>query len=115
MSNIMLVSIHAPRVGSDVYNRNDAASGTEFQSTPPVWGATRFAQNLNLNPTVSIHAPRVGSDGGDDHRPVAAPGFNPRPPCGERPPSPISPPPPARFNPRPPCGERPGIVAAAAG
>ena len=62
-TNLCHISIHAPRAGSDnmfslSYNRT-----REFQSTPPVRGAT-------------------GS-----RRPAAPPSsnFNPRPPCGERP------------------------------
>ena len=35
----------------------------QFQSTLPVWGATRhYWVNLALNLNISIHAPRVGSD-----------------------------------------------------
>jgi len=33
-----------------------------FQSTPPVWGATRIMYGRRFLPIVSIHAPRVGSD-----------------------------------------------------
>ena len=34
----------------------------EFQSTPPVWGATRHTQELVVGVEISIHAPRVGGD-----------------------------------------------------
>ena len=62
-----------------------AASYRRFQSTLPVWGATRrYAANCNHS-GISIHAPRVGSD----HNMVAIhmvdDNFNPRSPCGERP------------------------------
>ena len=79
------ISIHAPRVGSDVIlasiftkfflfqstlpvwgatfitcfcQQNTA----RFQSTLPVWGATRLGKKLYNPMTISIHAPRVGSD-----------------------------------------------------
>ena len=55
-----------------------------FQSTLPVWGATRICVSLTCPEPISIHAPRVGSDfippphrGGIFY-------FNPRSPCGER-------------------------------
>ena len=37
--------------------------GIEFQSTPPVWGATRTLKIRVEQCEISIHAPRVGSDG----------------------------------------------------
>ena len=70
------ISIHAPRVGSDLRTFNprspcgerleDYISGVKraiFQSTLPVWGAT--IRSRNISPAaflISIHAPRVGSD-----------------------------------------------------
>ena len=60
------ISIHAPRVGSDLV-RNQA---------------------LNLD-GISIHAPRVGSDGGNPRRQEGGHDFNPRSPRGERPKSPL--------------------------
>ena len=79
------ISIHAPRVGSDVSLSSLLRPEDGFQSTLPVWGATRkdlmclflflrfqstlpvwgatpaamFFRNLK---GISIHAPRVGSD-----------------------------------------------------
>ena len=55
-----LISIHAPRVGSDSSPLPGAPELGEFQSTLPVWGATRSP----------------GSQ--------CAANFNPRSPCGER-------------------------------
>ena len=55
------ISIHAPRVGSDV------ADGT--------------VKRIVL---ISIHAPRVGSDGGVQCHQHFRTHFNPRSPCGER-------------------------------
>ena len=34
----------------------------KFQSTLPVWGATKWSVNAVTAVTISIHAPRVGSD-----------------------------------------------------
>ena len=79
------ISIHAPRVGSDinvrpteeycssfqstlpVWGATKASSGLagyswRFQSTLPVWGATGHQQRVRRPPRISIHAPRVGSD-----------------------------------------------------
>ena len=56
------ISIHAPRVGSDVQAISQFGELYEFQSTLPVWGATHVAE-LPIEPVdISIHAPRVGSD-----------------------------------------------------
>ena len=107
---LTMISIHAPRVGSDPDDQFDLYTGC-----------------------ISIHAPRVGSDRVGlftSHLPLY---FNPRSPCGERQPkadpapvaTPISIHAPRvgsdrkeawnnfistrNFNPRSPCGERPAI------
>ena len=80
------ISIHAPRVGCDWFAQFRAIAGGLFQSTHPVWGATRKPD----------HHGRQGTN------------FNPRTPCGVRPWTcagnyrPRS-----YFNPRTPCGVRP--------
>ena len=58
-----LISIHAPRMGSDVSTRTMERMREEFQSTLPGWGATglAFAPRLQYA-DISIHAPRMGSD-----------------------------------------------------
>ena len=57
-----VISIHAPRVGSDRIFWNSETRFTRFQSTLPVWGATQYpGGDLGRHP-ISIHAPRVGSD-----------------------------------------------------
>ena len=56
------ISIHAPRVGSDWTMRWRLSSRVEFQSTLPVWGATWT----------------------DVETPMSPGNFNPRSPCGER-------------------------------
>ena len=60
-----VISIHAPRVGSDSTESDRTCSTSPFQSTLPVWGATGLLR----------------------HTPALAQNFNPRSPCGERPPA----------------------------
>ena len=101
-----VISIHAPRVGSDPSPRSAWAGETRFQSTLPVWGATKattpeakllaFQSTLPVwgatlstrrsyeNQTISIHAPRVGSDPAITGTGTSPLYFNPRSPCGER-------------------------------
>ena len=103
--------------------------GGIFQSTLPVWGATRGGTRPGcsvgyFNPrspcgerpggapgpvvpsAISIHAPRVGSDL-DGRGPAWQTGdFNPRSPCGERRHGGGCLGSPGHFNPRSPCGER---------
>ena len=79
------ISIHAPRVGSDLYREAKEILTNIFQSTLPVWGATAVHHRRQPYRPISIHAPRVGSDfllssvASQWH-----PYFNPRSPCGER-------------------------------
>ena len=86
------ISIHAPRMGSDLSDDYDPTHGRfEFQSTLPGWGATTAHRNVTrtasyFNPRspdgerrnaairsaqvrqISIHAPRMGSDTNVDTR-----------------------------------------------
>ena len=85
------ISIHAPRVGSDINNFHVRCGTNAFQSTLPVWGATRQWENEHEAEQYD---------------------FNPRSPCGERLLC-------AKdkiilmyFNPRSPCGERPAANVA---
>ena len=100
------ISIHAPRVGGDSVRHftlpgfhyfnprppcggrqtslNNSSRCVEFQSTPPVWGATCKVSGVLIIIAISIHAPRVGGDfllTGHDNWFCY---FNPRPPCGGR-------------------------------
>ena len=59
---------------------------TEFQSTRPVRGATVFNGFRDLHRVVSIHAPRAGRDLCSALPPPDTSCFNPRAPCGARPP-----------------------------
>ena len=127
------ISIHAPRVGSDAVVALVRGAYLRFQSTLPVWGATRSSGSLTRRPmrfqstlpvwgatrrpgrssrgaggfqstlpvwgatrqgadkmpacVISIHAPRVGSDDRIRWPPPQPTYFNPRSPCGERPPA----------------------------
>ena len=78
-----------------------------FQSTPPVWGATRLnpltEQALGFQSTPPVWgATREIRELQQRHQ-----YFNPRPPCGGRRPCLTSKSRPKRnFNPRPPCGGR---------
>ncbi len=58
------ISIHAPRVGGDHYARMGLDMMQKFQSTPPVWGATHLRCHGHAIFDISIHAPRVGGDRG---------------------------------------------------
>ena len=61
--NISLdISIHAPRVGGDSQLMGLSPDALRFQSTPPVWGATRRVRHEVAPEAISIHAPRVGGD-----------------------------------------------------
>ena len=79
-----LISIHAPREGSDPQRTrschprpyfnprsprgerldfvDELISPRQFQSTLPARGATQAVQNKHGKPEISIHAPREGSD-----------------------------------------------------
>ena len=60
----LIISIHAPRVGSDGMAMRVHRRFGEFQSTLPVWGATMIVAVSVYVIYISIHAPRVGSDCG---------------------------------------------------
>ena len=103
----VLISIHAPREGSDhpfltntetpkhfnprsprgerLVNWNLLNKNFEFQSTLPARGATRRGQPRALPKNISIHAPREGSDASSACVIFFCVHFNPRSPRGERP------------------------------
>ena len=59
-----IISIHAPREGSDRHSHDIGHSHSIFQSTLPVRGATLLPVLGLIRRGISIHAPREGSDGG---------------------------------------------------
>ena len=56
------ISIHAPRAGSDFSNPKIKSLAPLFQSTLPVRGATAEQELNHAMNNISIHAPRAGSD-----------------------------------------------------
>ena len=61
------ISIHAPREGGDGQIPLQTQHEIQFQSTPPVRGATTHHGLIHCVRRISIHAPR---EGGDDRVPV---------------------------------------------
>ena len=57
----------------------------QFQSTRPVWGATRKDAAYWFKQRISIHTPRVWRDRGVLCSPIRLWNFNPHAPCGARP------------------------------
>ena len=57
-----IISIHAPRMGSDERCPCRTRHPATFQSTLPGWGATRHRKTQAALAKISIHAPRMGSD-----------------------------------------------------
>ena len=123
-----IISIHAPRVGSDYrksitlywstdfnprspcgerhrQDRNEQSTGS-FQSTLPVWGATSLFLLLHtLDPDFNPRSP-CGERRSPDNAPDTWRDFNPRSPCGERQVNGVTLLGNFDFNPRSPCGER---------
>ena len=124
----IVISIHAPRGGSDCLSLKKIWVLFIFQSPLPVGGATAFWQRSerrqDFNPrspwgerrrrcpaawppaAISIHAPRGGSDSPSAAGNVKGRYFNPRSPWGERPLDESLSPQNINFNPRSPWGER---------
>ena len=102
------ISIHAPRVGSDIPRGAPTKVCRHFNPRSPCGERRLPPRYSGCCKRISIHAPRVGSDVFCSQSPGLVPlDFNPRSPCGER----------LRvalalvflianFNPRSPCGER---------
>ena len=79
-----VISIHAPRGGSDYPRYPRFQPPGRFQSTLPVGGATLKGFAVLNSDLISIHAPRGGSDRSPVSRCSRSPDFNPRSPWGER-------------------------------
>ena len=77
-----------------------------FQSTRPMRGATSFTSFYLTSRSISIHAPHAGRDFLHSRWFRRQPHFNPRAPCGARPPSGWFNYSIVHFNPRAPCGAR---------
>ena len=80
-----VISIHAPREGSD----DDAAKRyhlpVDISIHAPREGSDRFGRFSLLTGIISIHAPREGSDATAEKVSTSADNFYPRSPRGERP------------------------------
>ena len=107
----IVISIHAPRVGSDGTPCASFALAVISIHAPRVGSDYRKALESANSENISIHAPRVGSDPRTGIRLAFHRYFNPRSPCGERLVKMYSTAYHSHFNPRSPCGERrPGIM-----
>ena len=105
------ISIHAPRMGSDRIASLEIIISSLFQSTLPVWGATRCEwSSSSLNRNFNPRSPYGERPAARQVLHMAGTYFNPRSLYGER-----------RglggvflritnFNPRSPYGERPGSL-----
>ena len=78
------ISIHAPRVGSDTGHRRAERRGVYFYPRSPRGERPCDIDPDVLNNMISIHAPRVGSDRRTQHRDPGPIYFYPRSPRGER-------------------------------
>ena len=105
------ISIHAPLAGCDAKNAADEIVVTLFQSTHPLRGATTRHLLVSFQNYISIHAPLAGCDPGGYRAERLEPHFNPRTPCGVRPPFILPVHFSSHFNPRTPCGVRPTFRA----
>ena len=82
---ILVVSIHAPRMGSDNI-KTGLLGWDEVSIHAPRMGSDMATTLVAVRvPNVSIHAPRVGSDRTMPGKQLGFARFNPRSPCGERP------------------------------
>ena len=84
------ISIHAPRAGSDSPLVSSSCDGSEFQSTLPVRGATTRPSQPRTLFTFQSTLPVRGATPMFPVFPHVF-DFNPRSPCGERPPACASP------------------------
>ena len=81
-----MISIHAPRVGSDFQFFEVILWQLLFQSTLPVWGATG-SDIYVVRKLVKFQStlPVWGATRDVVFMDTVSPDFNPRSPCGERP------------------------------
>ena len=80
----VLISIHAPRTGSDLLRRQPFGC-LLISIHAPRTGSDNAEDNADAPSAISIHAPRTGSDRSTASCPSACTNFNPRSPHGERP------------------------------
>ena len=78
------ISIHAPRVGRDTRRVMTSCSAARFQSTRPVWGATRGWKKQYNGAKFQSTRPVWGATAPTGSPAERSPNFNPRAPCGAR-------------------------------
>ena len=81
----IIISIHAPRVGSDGTIKTMKSALVYFNPRSPCGERPMQSREKTKEICISIHAPRVGSDAGYWPQLCGRCYFNPRSPCGERP------------------------------
>ena len=82
--DLIFISIHAPRAGSDENCINAGWDWSRFQSTLPVRGATWRTSFFSRSETFQSTLPVRGATYGCRRRRNTKNNFNPRSPCGER-------------------------------
>ena len=58
----LVISIHTPLAGSDIFGRRWTRPASTFQSTLPLRGATNLPPYIDERYLISIHTPLAGSD-----------------------------------------------------
>ncbi len=86
---IVVISIHAPRVGRD-QRAADSRKPRHISIHAPRVGRDGAGEQFRRGAGISIHAPRVGRDGAVAPPVLSLEDFNPRAPCGARPSSPCT-------------------------
>ena len=81
----VIISIHAPRVGSDPARYSSQRHRCNFNPRSPCGERLYHTYCITAGTPISIHAPRVGSDNRSCTLLCCHMYFNPRSPCGERP------------------------------
>ena len=82
--HLHLISIHAPRGGSDLDLVENVLENHDFNPRSP-WGERHSVKYIgDIDWGISIHAPRGGSDTFHRSGIQYSPYFNPRSPWGER-------------------------------
>ena len=79
-----IISIHAPRVGRDTNLVNAQKRGDNFNPRAPCGARLQAVSRFHPAFSISIHAPRVGRDSSGQRDNSLSDNFNPRAPCGAR-------------------------------
>ena len=79
-----MISIHAPRTGSDLHGSRRRNGASYFNPRSPHGERQINPATMNGSQGISIHAPRTGSDTCGKRRNARVDYFNPRSPHGER-------------------------------